>query len=90
MNKKTWTDSERQGMGRRYWFDTTEEAVKFHHRRVVSGKRNERGFVEGCTVWLTRSRDDTVDYVLAGLSPVLSSNDWPAIKLTLAYWMMQR
>jgi hypothetical protein len=65
--KKTWIETERQGRGRRYWFDTRDAAIAFYDAR------GRRGFREGSTVWLPNGRRADAR-VAAGVDP-LSLND---------------
>ncbi len=51
MRKKTWNSSEKQGPGRRYWFDTKKAAARFEYDRRYKGYRvsYEKG---SRTVWV--------------------------------------
>lgn len=37
--RKTWTESERQGRGRRYWFDEKQDAQDFFNLKRKAGYR---------------------------------------------------
>lgn len=68
MKKKTWIETEQQGPGRRYWFDSVVDAKAFFADRQRGGAV---GFQEGRTVWLAFSRKPKeVASVLAGIDPL--------------------
>lgn len=58
--KKTWTESERQGRGRRFWFGTVMDAMRF------GAERRRRGYHavhDGRTVWVSFGKRLTRDVV---------------------------
>lgn len=54
---KLWTDSERQGVGRRYWFDKPEHAKDFAARRKEAGFHLTED--PGNSVWVSNSKKKT-------------------------------
>lgn len=53
MTKKTWTESEPQGPGRRYWFETPVAAELFAQQRESLGYFALR---EGSSAWISYAR----------------------------------
>ena len=80
--KKTWTTSERQGSGRRYWFETVEATEAFVAAKRAAGKRvlHDTRIVPTDTNWKTlplatcwvadaRRKTVTTTAMFAGLDP---------------------
>jgi hypothetical protein len=69
MTTKTWTQTEQQGPGRRYWHETAEEARAHAAARAAAGYST---FFEGCTSWVSFGKKATrrTRAVLAGLDPL--------------------
>jgi hypothetical protein len=69
---RTWTSSERQGPGRRYWFATNELALAFLEERKRAGFRGDVSYIDPTypdqepSVWLTKSRGSQARDVLEG------------------------
>lgn len=69
MNK--WTATEPQGPGRRYWFRTRYDALRFYEARSAGVAV---AFTEGRTVWLSYAKRGRTSRVLErvanGLDPI--------------------
>lgn len=71
MQFRTWTETEIQGRGRRYWFHTTKDAVDFHTRKRSAGYRAVYDGNGSRTVWVPFGKTLTPDIQRqeAGMDP---------------------
>ena len=69
--KSPWIETERQGPGRRYWFRTRQDALRFYEARHDGVAV---AFTDGPTVWLSYAKrgwtSSALERVANGIDPL--------------------
>jgi hypothetical protein len=72
VTKKTWTDTEKQGPGRAYWFDSVEDAKAFAKQKKAKGHAILDNSESSKYVWIsttTKNHSGRTKEVMMGIDP---------------------